>query len=83
MKSFVGISRLPPAAGGEIDWQSATRLADWALYQGKTGGRNQARIVSRLHAPPASVLAALDGAEGVAPAGLVEVECVPGPRRAP
>jgi diguanylate cyclase (GGDEF)-like protein len=78
-----GVVWLPPAAGGEIDWQSATRLADWALYQGKTGGRNQARILSRLHAPPAIVLAALDGAHGIAPAGLFEVECVPGPRTAP
>ena len=77
-----GVVWLPQAAGGDIDWQSATRLADWALYQGKTGGRNQARILSRLHAPPASVLDALDGADGVAPAGLFKVECVPGPGHA-
>ncbi|MEW6760184.1 MAG: diguanylate cyclase [Pseudomonadota bacterium] len=78
-----GVVWLPQSAGGEIDWQSATRLADWALYQGKTGGRNQARILSRLHAAPASVLAALDGAGGLVPDGLLEVACVPGPQRAP
>jgi diguanylate cyclase (GGDEF)-like protein len=77
-----GVVWLPPSAGGEIDWQSATRLADWALYQGKTGGRNQARLVSRLHAPPDTVLAALDGAEGEQ-AGLLELECVAGPQDTP
>jgi len=74
-----GVVSLPPAAGGEVDWQSATRLADWALYQGKTGGRNQARLITRLHAPAETVLAALDGA--AAPGGLLELECVQGPRR--
>lgn len=68
---------LPAGADGEIDWQSATRLADWALYQGKTGGRNQARLINRLHAPAQDILAALDG--GTAPAGLLEIACVPGP----
>lgn len=70
-----------PAAGAGLDWQAAVRLADWALYQGKAQGRNQARIVTRLYAPAAGVMAALDrDGENVAP--LLALNCVHGPRQA-
>ncbi|NIA53548.1 GGDEF domain-containing protein [Massilia sp. TW-1] len=77
-----GIVALPPAADAAFDWQCAVRLADWALYQGKTQGRNQARIVTRLHAPAASVMAALEGDAAHARA-LLALDCVHGPRQDP
>ena len=76
-----GAAWLPLAGAGDADWQRAVRLADWALYQGKAGGRNQARILTRLCAPADEVLAALEGAKDAAPAGLVEAERVDGPQR--
>ncbi len=67
-----------PGAGTAFDWQAAMRLADWALYQGKAQGRNQARIVTRLYAPADTVMAALDREDGdVAP--LLALDCVRGP----
>ncbi len=67
-----------PGAGTAFDWQCAVRLADWALYQGKALGRNQARIVTRLYAPADTVMAALDREDGdVAP--LLALDCVRGP----
>lgn len=76
-----GVIALPSAVGSDVDWQSATRLADWALYRGKSGGRNQARLITRLHGPAVKVLAALDGAgAGALPDGLLEVEHIEGPR---
>ncbi|MFC0253496.1 tetratricopeptide repeat-containing diguanylate cyclase [Massilia consociata] len=73
-----GVASLCAADIGE--WEGAIRLADWALYQGKAQGRNQARIVSGMRAPVETVLAALDGAAGAASAeGLVEIVCVHGP----
>jgi GGDEF domain-containing protein len=75
-----GIVALPPAADAAFDWQCAVRLADWALYQGKTQGRNQARIVTHLHAPAASVMAALEGDAAHARA-LLALDCVHGPRQ--
>jgi len=75
-----GVVWLPMAGAGDIDWQQAVRLADWALYQGKAGGRNQARIVTRLSAPAGEVLARLEGDKDAAPAGLVELARVDGPR---
>jgi predicted signal transduction protein with EAL and GGDEF domain len=77
-----GIVALPPAADAAFDWQCAVRLADWALYQGKTQGRNQARIVTHLHAPAASVMAALEGDAAHARA-LLALDCVHGPRQDP
>jgi len=77
-----GIVALPPAADAAFDWQCAVRLADWALYQGKTQGRNQARIVTRLHSPAASVMAALEGDAAHAQA-LLALDCVHGPRQDP
>jgi hypothetical protein len=59
------------------------RLADWALYQGKAQGRNQARIVTRLCASAATVMAALENDDDGAAAGaLLAVDCVHGPRQA-
>ncbi|MEH6436879.1 tetratricopeptide repeat-containing diguanylate cyclase [Massilia sp. DD77] len=77
-----GVVWLPlPGAGEDLDWQRAIRLADWALYQGKAQGRNQARILTRLHAPAGEVLAQLEGAKDAAAEGLVELERVDGPPR--
>jgi diguanylate cyclase (GGDEF)-like protein len=66
------------AAREGLDWQAAVRVADWALYQGKAQGRNQARIVTGLGAPAAEVLAGLDG-DGAALDRLLAVDCVRGP----
>jgi len=78
-----GVVSLPfagTAPDDGADWQRAVRLADWALYQGKAQGRNQARIITRLCAPAGAVMAALDGAAGgPAPDGLVDMACVHGP----
>jgi diguanylate cyclase (GGDEF)-like protein len=69
-----------PGAGTAFDWQGAVRLADWALYQGKAQGRNQARIVTHLHVPADTVMSALDhDGENVAP--LLALACVHGPRQ--
>jgi diguanylate cyclase (GGDEF)-like protein len=77
-----GIFSLAPGAVDEADWHSAVRLADWALYQGKTGGRNQARLVTRLYAPAETVLATLESGSGDASFdALLELECVHGPRQ--
>ena len=72
-----GVISLPFAGSAECnaDWQSGIRLADWALYYGKTHGRNQARIVTGLLAPLETVLASLDNAAST----LVEMDCVHGP----
>jgi diguanylate cyclase (GGDEF)-like protein len=70
-----------PADGAGLDWQAAVRLADWALYQGKTQGRNQACIVDRLYAPAADVMAALDR-DGADLASLLALRCEHGPRQA-
>ncbi len=80
-----GVVTLPVAGSGldALDWESAIRLADWALYYGKANGRNQARIVTRLCAPVDTVLAALDDATGAATGHLVEMDCVPGPSQPP
>ena len=76
-----GVFPLPPGVS-VIDWQAAVRLADWALYQGKAQGRNQARIVTGLRAPAQAVLTALDSdSTGKAIAALLDVACVPGPRQ--
>jgi diguanylate cyclase (GGDEF)-like protein len=69
-----------PGAGAAFDWQCAVRLADWALYQGKAQGRNQARIVNRLYAPADTVMATLDR-EGGDVAPLLALACVHGPRQ--
>ena len=77
-----GIVALRPLAGDAFDWQCAVRLADWALYQGKARGRNQARIVTRLCAAAATVMAALENdADGAAAGALLAVDCVHGPRQ--
>jgi diguanylate cyclase (GGDEF)-like protein len=72
-----------PAAGGQqngLEWQRAIRLADWALYQGKANGRNQAQIVVRVAATMDTVLAAIEESNhGALPAGLLELALVPGP----
>ncbi|MCS0632593.1 diguanylate cyclase [Telluria mixta] len=67
-------------AGTAFDWQCAVRLADWALYQGKAQGRNQARIVTRLYAPADTVMAALDR-DGADVASWLALACVHGPRQ--
>ncbi|HEX8611526.1 MAG TPA: diguanylate cyclase [Telluria sp.] len=79
-----GVVTLPlaGAAHGALDWERGIRLADWALYHGKANGRNQARIVTGLRAPLATVLAALDGAAGSAQ-GLLDMACVHGPEQRP
>ena len=69
-----------PGAGTAFDWQCAVRLADWALYQGKAQGRNQARIVTRLYAPADTVMAALDR-DGEDVASWLALACVHGPRQ--
>ncbi len=78
-----GVTSLPPGgtAGGDDDWERAIRLADWALYQGKAHGRNQARIVTGLAGPIETVLAKLDATPGSNGAGLVEMSCVRGPEQ--
>jgi diguanylate cyclase (GGDEF)-like protein len=78
-----GVITLPLAgvAGDGADWERGIRLADWALYQGKRHGRNQARIVTRLAAPVESVLAALDAAPGSDGADMVQMTAVHGPAR--
>jgi diguanylate cyclase (GGDEF)-like protein len=79
-----GIVALAPEAGDRFDWQAAVRLADWALYQGKAHGRNQARIVTRLCASFATVMAALESGEnGPGVGALLELDCVHGPRQEP
>ena len=79
-----GIVALVPLADDAFDWQSAVRLADWALYQGKAQGRNQARIVTRLCASLATVMAALESDDaGRSVASLLAVDCVHGPRQDP
>lgn len=76
-----GVITLPLAGapGDGFDWERGIRLADWALYQGKAQGRNQARIVTRLNAPVETVLAALDAAPASGGQGLAEISCVRGP----
>ena len=69
-----------PGAGTAFDWQCAVRLADWALYQGKAQGRNQARIVTRLYAPADTVMAALDR-DGDDVGSWLALACVHGPRQ--
>lgn len=71
------------APGAGFDWERGIRLADWALYQGKAGGRNQARIVIGLGAPVDTVLAKLDAAPGSDGQGLVQLRSVRGPEQAP
>jgi hypothetical protein len=79
-----GIVALAPLADDAFDWQAAVRLADWALYQGKAQGRNQARIVTRLCASFATVMAALENDDaGRSVASLLAVDCVHGPRQDP
>jgi diguanylate cyclase (GGDEF)-like protein len=67
-------------AGTAFDWPCAVRLADWALYQGKAQGRNQARIVTRFYAPADTVMAALDR-DGADVASWLALACVHGPRQ--
>jgi diguanylate cyclase (GGDEF)-like protein len=81
-----GVVAVPFVAGDAFDWQCAMRLADWALYQGKAQGRNQARIVTRLCASAATVMAALerDGdGDGAAVGALLALDCLHGPRQDP
>jgi diguanylate cyclase (GGDEF)-like protein len=75
-----GIVALPSADAAAFEWQSAVRMADWALYEGKTHGRNQARIVTRLYAPADTVMAALDRDDADV-AALLALACVHGPRQ--
>jgi diguanylate cyclase (GGDEF)-like protein len=77
-----GVITLPfgGSAGDAFDWEGGIRLADWALYQGKANGRNQANIVSQLAAPIDTVIDALDA--GKPAASLLELECVRGPAQA-
>ncbi len=80
-----GVLALPDSGSldGAPDWQRALRLADWALYRGKANGRNQAWIVTGLAASMATVLAAIDAAEGGTEVeGMVEMRCVRGPAQA-
>lgn len=80
-----GVLALPDSGSldGAPDWQRALRLADWALYRSKANGRNQAWIVTGLAAPMATVLAAIDAAEGGTEVeGMVEMRCVRGPAQA-
>ncbi|HEX8606475.1 MAG TPA: diguanylate cyclase [Pseudoduganella sp.] len=74
-----GVAWLPCAgvADDRTDWQGAVRLADWALYQGKSQGRNQARIVTRLAGTAGDVMAALD--EHGPAEGSIELARVDGP----
>ncbi|WP_322402363.1 diguanylate cyclase [Massilia luteola] len=79
-----GVVALPPVTGDAFDWQCAVRLADWALYQGKAQGRNQARIVTRLCAAAATVMAALErDGDGAVVGALLALDCVHGPRQDP
>jgi diguanylate cyclase (GGDEF)-like protein len=83
-----GVVAVQPLAGDAFDWQCAVRLADWALYQGKAQGRNQARIVTRLCASAATVMAALErdgdgNGDGVAVGALLALDCVHGPHQEP
>lgn len=80
-----GVISLPFAGtpDGGFDWERGIRMADWALYQGKAQGRNQARIITRLEAPVDTVLARLDAEPGSDGQGLVELRCVRGPDKAP
>ncbi|WP_313706580.1 diguanylate cyclase [Massilia sp.] len=85
MTVSAGVIALPGAGGLDAapDWQQALRLADWALYQGKANGRNQAWIVTGLAAPLAKVLTAIDAADGgVKAAEMIEMRCVRGPVQA-
>jgi diguanylate cyclase (GGDEF)-like protein len=74
-----GVVSLPIDGVADVrtDWQCAVRLADWALYQGKAQGRNQARIVTRLAGSAGDVTAALDG--GGLAEGSIELARVDGP----
>lgn len=74
-----GVITLPfgGSAGDAFDWEGGIRLADWALYQGKANGRNQANIVSHLSAPIDTVLEALEA--GKPNDGLLTLDCVHGP----
>ena len=73
---------LPSLTGAGFDWERGIQLADWALYQGKVKGRNQARIITRVDAPVETVLASLSAAPGSDGQGLVEITCVRGPVQA-
>lgn len=54
-----------------------------ALDQGKAQDRNQARIVTRLCASAATVMAALEqDGDGAAVGALLALDCVHGPRQA-
>lgn len=75
-----GAVSLPIGANECRDWEVAVRLADWALYQSKAGGRNQASVIARIGADAETVLAILEGrAAGELEPGTLQTEQVPGP----
>lgn len=75
-----GAVPLPIGADKCSDWEVAVRLADWALYQSKTKGRNQASVITGIDGNAESVLAILEGrTAGELEPGALQVEQVPGP----
>ncbi len=76
-----GVVALPIGADDCTDWETAVRLADWALYQGKKNQRNQAQVIERIHVPAAEALAVLEGRAGGDAHALLDLHTVAGPAR--
>ena len=75
-----GAVSLPIGSNDCRDWEVAVRLADWALYQSKANGRNQASVVARIGSDAETVLAILEGrTAGELEPGTLQTEQVPGP----
>jgi len=75
-----GAVSLPIGSNECRDWEVAVRLADWALYQSKANGRNQACVIERINGEAESVLAILEGrTAGELEPGTLQTEQVPGP----
>ena len=75
-----GVVGLPLGSDACNDWEVALRLADWALYQCKANGRNQAQVITAIDGNSESVLAILEGrtAGEIGPGTLTRTQ-VPGP----
>lgn len=75
-----GAVSLPIGENECRDWEVAVKLADWALYQSKANGRNQASVIARIGGDAEAVVAILEGrAERELAPDMLQVDKVPGP----